>query len=331
MHNWVNGPSRNYVAGLEIGVLHVRAVVLAYGRSTPHAPPWIRLIHAQTVPMPDGAVSGADILEPRSVARVLVDVFGGPDDISRWSGAHLAIGLPCSTVVIRSMPFAELTRRTYGPRIECGSRARRGGDYGLNRFEERVLTEAERIMGVDRDDLCLDWFRSVSFDGVEHATIVTTTRQHVESRVSTAALAGLRVSVIDGDAEAALRACRFWMHARHAADSTFVVIWNHASQTRTWCIHQHAVEMTLEGRAALEWQRIAPWARERGPRVAVVAGDAVSDGWGELSPGAIARYTGCVVDRFSLDVCFAGPDAQVLGDDDAAYVVALGLALRGTS
>ena len=129
MRNWVNGPPRNYVAGLEIGTLHARAVVLGYGHSTTHAPPWIRLIHAHTVAMPDGAMSGADILEPQAVARVLVDAFGGPDGVSRWASAHLAIGLPPSAVLIRSLALTELRRRRGTADLPGAWGARRGCDF----------------------------------------------------------------------------------------------------------------------------------------------------------------------------------------------------------
>lgn len=331
MRNWVKGPPRNYVAGLEIGASHARAVVLGYGHSTDHAPPWVRLVHAATVPMPDGAMSGADILEPRTVARVLVDVFGGPDDIGRWATAHLAIGLPPSTVLIRSVAFGELVQRhgargTYDPQ-----RRKRGSEFGLDAFEESVLDEAERLMALDRDELCVDWFRSVSIEGEDHATIVATTRQQVVSRVSAASLAGLRVTVVDGDAEAALRACRFWMSARHAADVTYIVMWRHAADARTWCVFEQAIEMTLEGADALDLHHIAIWARDRQPRVIVVAGDGAADIIRALESRDMTRKTGCAADRFNPRVCCMGVDIEEQAGSDEAYAIAFGLALRGVA
>ncbi|CAM2150078.1 conserved protein of unknown function [Pararobbsia alpina] len=333
MRNWLNGPPRNYIAGLDIGTSHVRAVVLGYGPSTPHAPSWMRLIHAATVPLPEAAMSGADILEPHVVARVLVDAFGGPEGVSRWAGAHLAIGLPPSTVLIRSVALAELMRRRDRADEPGAWRARRGSDFGLDAFEERVLAEAELMMAIGRDQLCVDWFRSASVVGIEHATIVTATRQHVESRVTTAALAGLRVCVVDGHAEAALRACRLWMEVRRPVEATFVVIWTHAADARTWCVHEHAVEKVLEGPAALDMRNVASWAGDRKPRIAVLAGDCTTAARGSLESNVISRLTGCIVDRFNPHLCCAAVDPQ--RDDasleDAAYVVAFGLALRGVA
>ena len=331
MHNWVKGPPGNYVAGLEIGVSHARAVVLGYGHSTEHAPPWVRLVHAAAVPMPDGAISGADILEPRTVARVLVDVFGGPDDIARWAMVHLAIGLPPSTVLIRSVAFGELVRRHSVRDMSDPRRRRRGSEFGLDVFEESVIDEAERLMALDRDELCVDWFRSVSVEGEDHATIVATTRQQVLSRVNVAALAGLRATVVDGDAEAALRACRFWMHVRHAADDTYIVIWRHATDARTWCVFEHAVEITLEGQGALDLHHIALWARDRKPRIVVVAGDGSDDVIRTLESRDIMRKTGCVADRFNPRLCCVGVDVAEQADSDEGFAIAFGLALRGVA
>lgn len=327
MRNWVNGPPLNYAAGLEIGTAWVRAIVLGYGTSTPHAPPWIRLVHAACVPIPDGVLSGADILEPRLVARALVDVFGGPDEITRWSGTPLALGLPPSVVLIRSVAMSELVRRGVDLGIYA-SRRKRGSERGLDAFEERVICEAEHLMRRDRSELCVDWYRTLAAGPAEHATIVATTRQHVESRVGTAAMAGLRVAIVDGDAEAALRACRYCAHAHYPAASTYVVMWIHANHARTWCIYEHAVEVTLEGDTALELRRVARWARERGATVVIVASDEAGRTRHGFAPDELVRETGCLIEQFTLSRCCTGFDPDKPLIDDEGFAVAFGLALR---
>ena len=334
---WFNGPPLNYVAGLDIGSTHVRAVVLGYGTSTPHAPPWIRVLHWASIPIPGGVVSGAVMLDPRAAAGVIVDAMGGPDEVTRFSGM-LWMGLPPSTVLIRSIPLAALLERG-GPLHAHHVMGRPGYQVGLDRFEARVIAEAEHVMALDRDELCVelcvDWFRTTSPDHVEHATIVATTRAQVEARVRAAALAGLRVTCVDGDAEAAIRACRFWMRRQYPDEGAFLVTRVVAGDARTWCVHDHGVEMVLEGDAALDWRALAMWARARKPRIMVSACDGTAQEHALPDAGDVARYTGCALEHFDVAQCGAGIDPKDLDpdtdSDSRGFAVAFGLALRGVA
>jgi Tfp pilus assembly PilM family ATPase len=198
MRNWVNGPPLNYAAGIEIGVNAVHVVVLGYGRHSRHAEPWLRLLHAGEGAVAAGAMSGSDILEPRAVASALVDAFGGPQEIEGWSGAQTAIGLPPSIVLTRTVALSQLAGHRASRSTSLMPAPRRGEVTTLDQFEEGVLAEAERMMSLDRNELCVDWFRAPSASEIGQATIVATTRQQVQTRVTTAALAGLRVRTVDG-------------------------------------------------------------------------------------------------------------------------------------
>ncbi|WP_147432475.1 hypothetical protein [Pararobbsia silviterrae] len=324
-----NGPPLNYAAGIEIDAGSIRAVVLGHGRSDDHASPWLRVVRASHVSIPDGAMSGTDILEPRAVARAIVDAFGGADQLTRWSNAHLTLGLPPCAVLIRSVALSDLTRHPWIDDVCGGRQVRCGRELGLDWFEERVLREAECVMSLDRDALCVDWFRCVATDGSEHATIIATTRQHVESRVEAAALSGLRVAIVDGNAEAALRACRFWVQRRSAAETTYAVIWGGAAHVRIWCVHDQAVEMALDGETDAHLQRLACWARERKPGVIVVALDDAACARSRFATSGVASEIGCETDRFSLGQCCAGLEPQTPALRANGYAVAFGLALRG--
>ncbi|MEJ0002487.1 MAG: hypothetical protein WDN30_00775 [Pararobbsia sp.] len=330
MRNWVNGPPLNYAAGIEIGAHAVRVVVLGYGRSTRHTAPWLRLLHAGGGRIEASATSGADILEPRAIASALVDAFGGPDEIQRWGGAQTSVGLPPSTVLTRTVALAQLAGRR-ASRLTCLSPVPcSGGESStLDQFEEGVLAEAERMMALDRSELCVDWFRAPSSCDVEQATIVATTRQQVETRVTCAALAGLRIHAVDGDADAALRACRYWGHVRHPASQAGIAIWAVAGETRAWCLRHRTVEHTLNGTDGIDTDFLRVWAQRTRPAMLVIGGEPACSRGGGLDAEQLGGMLGCAVEAFEPGLCC--PPLEPVREHRAGpeYAVAFGLALRG--
>jgi Tfp pilus assembly PilM family ATPase len=329
MRNWVNGPPLNYAAGIEIGVNAVRAVVLGYGRQSRHASPWMRLIHAGQGAVAAGAMSGVDILEPRNVASALVDAFGGPQDIQGWTGAQASVGLPPSTVLTRTVALSQLAGHRASRTTCLMPVPRRGEPTTLDRFEEGVLAAAERMMALDRNELCVDWFRAPSANDVEQATIVATTRQQVQTRVTTAALAGLRVSTVDGEADAALRACRHWAHIRHPAARAFIALWAGPDDTRTWCLRDGAIELLMIGDREFDMDRLRVWAHHATPELIVTAGGAAEFGRRTPDPEQMARALGCGVEPFDPALCCPCVDPAKPLQAGPDYAVAFGLALRG--
>jgi Tfp pilus assembly PilM family ATPase len=328
MRNWVNGPPLNYAAGIEIGVNAVHAVVLGHGRHSRHAEPWMRLLHAGQGAVAPGAMSGSDILEPRAVASALVDAFGGPQEIEGWSNAHTAIGLPPSIVLTRTVALSQLAGHR-ASRSTCLVPTQRRGEVRLERFEEGVLAEAERMMSLDRNELCVDWFRSPSAHDVEQATIVATTRQQVQSRVRTAALAGLRVRTVDGDADAALRACRHWMHIRHPTAHACVALWAGPEDTRTWCLRDGDIELVMIGDRGFDMDRLCVWARHAAPEVIVTTGAPAEFARRHPDPERIAGALGCMIEPFDPALCCPCVDPTKRLQAGPQYSVPFGLALRG--
>jgi Bacterial type II and III secretion system protein len=64
-------------------------------------------------------------------------------------------------------------------------------------LEPAALAEAERAGGIERGALAVDWSVEAREDGCATVSIAATPRQHVESRLETAA-AGIMLSAIDG-------------------------------------------------------------------------------------------------------------------------------------
>jgi Tfp pilus assembly PilM family ATPase len=329
MRNWVNGPPLNYATGIEIGVNAVHVVVLGYGRHSRHTPPWLRLLHAGHSPIADGAVSGVDILEPREVASALVDAFGGPAELEGWAGAETTVGLPPATVLTRTVSLSQLAGHRASRTTCLMPLPRRGESSALDQFEEGVLAEAERMMSLDRTELCVDWFRAPSSSDVEQATIVATTRQQVETRVSAAALAGLRVGTVDGEADAALRACRYWAHIRHPSAEACIALWAGPDDTRTWCLRGGATELLMIGERGLDMDRLRVWAHHASPATIVVAGGAAEFARRTLDPEQMARTLNCTIERFDPALCCPCVDPSRRVQAGPEYSVAFGLALRG--
>jgi len=286
---------------------------------------WIRLLHAAAAPVPCGAVSGADILDARAVAGALVDAFGGADKVDRWAGAYMSVGVPPSAVVVRSVSIDPAGRRS-----RAGARRMHSGrEAGYDRFEDGVLYEAEQLMDLDRDELCVDWFRTSPIGNIEQATLIVTTRRQVLSRVEAAALAGVRIESVDCDAGAALRACRYWLHSLHPALDACVAIWVTGIDARAWCMYHDDIEYALEGDAALDLARMSAWAREREPGILLVASDSAGRARCGFDAKEAARVLGCVIARFDPGCCCPSLDPeQPFGGVDG-FATAFGLALRG--
>jgi hypothetical protein len=274
-------------------------------------------------------MSGVDILEPREVASALVDAFGGPQDIQGWAGAQTAVGLPPSTVLTRTVALSQLAGHRASRATCLMPTPRRGGPTTLDRFEAGVLAEAERMMSLDRDELCVDWFRAPSANDIEQATIVATTRQQVQTRVTTAALAGLRVGTVDGEADAALRACRYWAHIRHPAIRACIALWAGPDDTRTWCLRDGAIELLMIGDRGFDMDRLRVWAHHAAPGLVVTAGSAAEFARRTPDPEHVARALGCRIEPFDPALCCPCVDPAKTPQAGPDYAVAFGLAMRG--
>ena len=74
-----------------------------------------------------------------------------------------------------------------------------GGRDPRGLLEPAVLAEAERAAGIERGALAVDWSIEARDDGCAQVSIAATARQHVESRVETAAAADISLRAIDGE------------------------------------------------------------------------------------------------------------------------------------
>ncbi|CAG4919888.1 type IV pilus biogenesis protein PilM [Paraburkholderia saeva] len=310
---------RRFAAGIDIGQQEIRLVVLSQraGNGRP-----VRLEFIAVEPLFAGALAGAEIVNRASVATALRALFAQlPRDIS----THLfrcAMALPASATMTISVPMANLA----APRRSLA------GDPALAALEPAVMAEAERVAGIERHALAVDWFADDSPQRSGCVTIAATTRARLEARMECAAAAGITLTTIDGEPHAALRALRHVATLEVGESDAYVAIWVGDEGIYGWRIVDESV--VAETRfPALEHADLVEALRElvgEGARCAVLGGQlALLQSIG-FTVADLGDVLGCMVLQFEC-VPLAEGGSHLREDllKEPAFVVASGLALRG--
>jgi len=199
---------RRFAAGIDLGPQAVRLVVLSRGMCS-NGP--LRIDCVASMPVRAGAMAGAEIIDRAAVAQSLFDVFDCVPPEHILLSLRCAMAIPGSATLTASVPLKQLQqlqqhapamRRTRS-RIPVAEYAE--GDM-LTALEPAVLVEIERIAGIERHALAVDWYIDRSALSSGEVTIAATARQHLEARIKCAAIAGISLTAIDGEPHAALRA-----------------------------------------------------------------------------------------------------------------------------
>lgn len=193
--------ARRYAAGVDFGARGVTLVVLSQ-RIAGAGP--VRLEWLANAPLAREAMAGAEIVDRAAVVGALRSVF---DELPRACAAaslRCAMALPTSATLVATVPLARFAPA--GVVDDSGIHA------GL---EPLVLAEAERVAGVERGELAVDWNVVPAAPAYAarqareaQVTIAATARQHLEARIECAAMAGITLRAVDDEAHAALRAMR---------------------------------------------------------------------------------------------------------------------------
>ena len=189
------------------------------------------------MPLAAGAVIGGDFVDRNAVVAALREAFGRLPARGAWRALRCAMGLPASATLTTQVPLARLIEARHG------RAGRRGIRCGL--LEPAVLAEAERVAGIERGALAVDWSIEARDDGGAQVSIAATARQHVESRVETAAAAGISLSAIDGEPAAALRAMRYAGTIEIDARDNFIACWAESAGLHAWLVGEDGVENAL--------------------------------------------------------------------------------------
>jgi Tfp pilus assembly PilM family ATPase len=323
---------RRFAAGIDLGPQAVRLVVLS--RSMCSNGP-LRVDCVASMPVRSGAMAGAEIIDRPAVAQALYDVFECVPPEHILLSLRCAMAIPGSATLMASVPLKQLQRctpavRRTRSRIPVTEYAE--GDM-LTALEPAVLVEIERIAGIERHALAVDWYidRSALHGG--EVTIAATARQHLEARIECAAIAGISLTAIDGEPHAALRAMRYSAAQELEPGDEYAALWVGGDGVYGWRLADETVIASMRYPAP-EHGSLADALRdlsEGAPLSAVFVGGDVDllDGV-SMSLADIGDVLGCVV--FPFECTLLGKVAVPYETDllhDPASAVAFGLAVRG--
>ncbi|MCX4165752.1 MULTISPECIES: pilus assembly protein PilM [Paraburkholderia] len=313
-------PARRFAAGIDVGSLSLRLVVLS---SRSRRDGVVRLEHVAIAPLTAGAMAGAEIVDRAAVARALRDLFSGLPSVCTAATLRCAMGLPASATLMATMPLAQL-----------GAGAVRSvRRHALGELEPAVLVEAERIAGIERHALAVDWFIDDASPEPDRVTIAAAGRMHLEARVECAASAGITLTALDSEPFAALRALRYAAGRELGANEPYLAIWIGAEGVHGWRIAGDAIDGEIRYPAP-EYDDFADALRDLAADHAsgsVLIGGEVDllDGIG-FSTADVGDVLGCTTLPF--ECATFGEGAHPFAPEflhEPACTVAFGLALRG--
>lgn len=323
MQSALSSVARRFATGFDITPTEIRMVV-ASRRIVGGAD--VRIDHLAARALDAGAVDHIEFVRPEVVAHALRELRDEVPMRRALAGMRYAMALPPAATYVGTASLAELIRRT--PSVAATVEAR----TALDRLEPAVLAEAERLFSVDPSSIAVDWLIADSEDDPDAVTITATPREWLDVRVETAAAADIILTAIDGEAAAALRACRLFAALELPPTRSWCAIWAGGGSVHAWLLRGMMVRR--------EW--LAP-RDHRGPVVdalrdafadadlagAIVAGDLDAIATAGLDFDALRAALGCDAQLFC-----ASPFCHASVADDAlcrspAFAVAFGLAMRG--
>jgi Tfp pilus assembly PilM family ATPase len=320
--------ARRFAAGIDVSEDAVRVAIIS--RRIRPVSPTVCVNWLECVALPEGAVVNGDFVDRTAVAAAIREAFGRLPASGPWRSLRCAIGLASATTVTASVPLMQLIE-THEARMALD-----GGDpFGM--LEPVVLAQAERVTGIERGGLAVDWSVQTRDNARTHVSIVATARRHVEARVECASMAGVALAAIDGEPAAALRAMRHAAETALDADARYLVCWLERSGLHAWLIDAGDVDGEVRYPAP-EYRSIAEALRDlaggHAPVERIYLGGDVGlmEGAGQ-SPHALAKLFSCPVEEFRSAPYCGGTDGggiDIPGEhrQSPRFAVAFGLALR---
>ncbi|WP_322054863.1 pilus assembly protein PilM [Paraburkholderia bannensis] len=323
--------ARRYAAGVDV---HARGVTLVVLSQRVFGGGPLRIEWLGRVPLAREALAGAEIVDRAALVAALQAAFGAMPRACAEASLRCAMALPTGVTLMASVPLARLAPSPPG----VAAVADVSGLF--TDLEPLVLAEAERVAGIERHELAVDWrVGPLAIDcGMASAheakvMIAATARAYLESRIECAAMAGVALCAMDDEAHAALRAMRHAAAFELPAHEPWAALWVGADGVHGWFVADDCIARTMHF-PALEHADLVEALRDlAGPEqtgCAIVAGDLGLLHGVHFSLADVGDVLGCPVLPFECaPLADAGfpLDAQLL--HDPACAVAFGLAMRG--
>ena len=225
--------TRRFAAGIDITEGALRLAVVS---KRLHANRPVCVERLEEVLLEPGAVIGGDLIDRTAISAALQEVFSRLPARGALRSLRCAMALPASSTLTTRVPLARLTQTGHVSISGVTGRDLRG------LLEPAVLAEAERVSGIERGALAVDWSIQALEDGGAEVTIAATGRQYVEARMETAATANIVLSAIEGEPCAALRALRYSAAMEIDPQERFVACWVESAGLHAWFVGEDGVE-----------------------------------------------------------------------------------------
>jgi len=305
--------TRRHAVGIDVNSQAVRIVALSCG-ARKGAPVRIECVAAQ--PLAPGVMAGVEIVDRQAVARALSAAFGCVPQHCMSDALQCAMAIPGSAAFITHLP-EQLAN----------------GYHREAAVEPAVLMEAERIAGIERHALAVDWYVEDAPPRLGDVAVAATAREHLEARIDCASMAGITLATVDIEPMAALRAMRHAGGFELELSDPYAVVWIGSDGVYGWCIKDECIAEEISYPSP-EFACVADALRDLGrehANVCVLVGGEI-----ELLEGVcfslaeIGDVLGCAVLQFDCSALGDGnamPASELMRDP--ALAVAFGLALRG--
>src|SRR3984957_13790386 len=228
--------TRRFAAGIDVTEGVVRLAVVSK-RLQANRPVCVERL--EEVRLEPGAVVGGDFIDRAAISAALREAFSRLPARGALRSLRCAMALPASATLTTRVPLARLTQTSQVSISAAAGRDPRG------LLEPAVLAEAERLAGIERGALAVDWCIEARDQGPATVWIAATARQHVEARVETAAAAGIVLSAIDGEPVAALRALRYSASREIDREERYLACWVESAGLHAWLVSEDEVENEL--------------------------------------------------------------------------------------
>jgi Tfp pilus assembly PilM family ATPase len=316
---------RRFAAGIDVSAEAVRLVVVSRRLRT-EGPMRVDCIAA--VPLAAGAMAGPEIVDRQAVARALCDVFNGVPAACMSHSLRCSMAIPGSATLTAHLPLNQLAGE-----LVSDLRPHSTSHRSLAMLEPAVLMEAERIAGLERHALAIDWYVDDSPRRGSAVMIAATAREQLEARIECAAMAGITLTAVDGEPHAALRALRHAASFELGLHEPYAAIWVGSDGVYCWRISDDSIAQEVRYPSP-EYASVADALRDLADHG--VNSCALVGGEMELLEGVffsladIGDVLACSVLPFECAPLSDGKDGLFSEHlHEPAFAVAFGLALRG--
>ncbi len=309
--------------GIEIQPTAVRVVVLS--RCWP-AQSAIHLIHMAQLALPVGAVIGTEFTDVITIASAIADALC----ISKRSlikASRVVMALPSAAILFGETSVSQLTLPT--PVLTSTP---------LDTLEAAVSAEAERLFRIEASELAIDWCQPAALKQTEHSErlmIAAAPRHYVETCIEIATQAGLKLTAIDEEGSAALRACRFAALFTLTPDALYSVIWLGERQICVWFVREHCIqhELFFSGLDLVKpafIDRLQYQAQIEAPQQAFITGEIDMLNTIAINLEEVGEALKCNICVFDASLyCRTNKNASFSHQQSTSFAVSFGLALRG--